>query len=284
MLMKWPLQAAAILLLLAFFPVLPAYSQATPSVQSDWLLHTIKESFAVDDNDKLVFRHLTGDVRIETGDTDEIQITAIAQYHKDDPRKPSVRFTGGHADDGSPASHQLQIDFAHLEVADNKAWAKRRIDVGILLPAGLLLDIETADGLLDAEDIQAPVEFKSLGGDIAYKGTGSITAYSKSGDIRARIMKTADPEQVIDLSTLTGGIRTIFLEGASAQVNIATRGQITTDFSIEIDRKAGSALKNGKVMIGNGESKVRLESNNGSIRVQGLIVPEKLVESAINQK
>ncbi len=269
---KWPWQTA-MLVLSALLPLLSGYAQDdSTSTESEWLMNTQKDAFAVTDGDLLTFLHTLGDVRIRTADTDRIQVTIIAQYHTDDPRAPIIRFVPGEAGDNS-ASHKLMVNFAYLEIAEDEAWAKRRIDVGLLVPKGLRLQIETGDGLIEAEHLEAAVELKSVRGEITYEGTGDLTAHTERGSIRAHLSKTSATHSVA-LSSLTGDINCIFLEGANAQVEVSTRGPLTTDYSIDINRDAGSVLKQGRVQIGKDGSKIRIESHNGSVRLQGLIVPE----------
>lgn len=267
-----------VVLLVALLSGLNAFAQDnTNDEEPEWLLNTMKDALAVADGDVLSFRHPYGDVRIESADTDRIQVTAIAQYRSDDPRVPQMRLVKGEPVDGK-ASHQLIIEFAYLEIAENEAWDNRRIDVGLFIPEGLQLEIETVNGLIETKSLKARTSLKSLTGDIEYKGTADIKAHTERGDILAHIRQTG-PSHLVELSTLTGDIRSLFLEGANAQINLVTRGPITTDYSIEIDRKVGSPLKMGKVQIGEGGSQVKLESTNGGIRLQGLIVPEKRPES-----
>ena len=76
------------------------------------------------------------------------------------------------------------------------------------------------------------------------------------------------------LSTLTGDIWCILLEGAGADVTLETRGPVTTDYSVEIDRQPGSPLKRGRIRVGDGGSAISLKSHSGGVRLQGLIVPE----------
>ena len=243
------------------------------SGESDWLLVTLKDSFSVAEGGRLVFEHLRGDVRVKTAETDRVQVTALAQHHAEDPRKPAIRADA--IDSGSlQGSLRLSIDFAKLEIAEREAWAKRRIDVGLLIPKGLEVEIETADGLIDVADAMAPARLTSLGGEISYKGSGSLTARSERGAVDVLIRQTG-ADQKLHLSSLTGDLSCTFLEGAEAQVSLSTRGPVTTDYSVTLERETGSPLKQGAVQIGSGGgSAVKLESHSGGIRLRALIASE----------
>jgi len=261
------------LLLMATMSSLSSYAQDTPGVEEpEWLLNTMKDALTVAAGDTLIFHHSHGDVRIETADTDRIQVTAIAQYRADDPRLPELVFDSVTMADGT-SQHRLGVDFINLDIAEDDAWNNHRIDVGILVPVGLLLDIVTGDGLIEAKNIEVHSSLNSNRGDIEIKGTGSVIAHTKRGNILAHLRQTGATHSV-NLSTLTGDIRTLFLEGANARVKVTTRGPITTDYSIKMDREAGSPLKQGQVQIGESGSDVVLTSHSGGIRLQGLIVHE----------
>ena len=237
-----------------------------------WMFNTLNDSYKVTKGDTLKFNHHNGDVRIKTADTDHIQVTAIAQLHADDPRKPSIKFISKKSDSNN--KHELSIHFDYLDLAEQEAWSKRRIDVGILIPKDLNLIINTSDGIIDAKNIDTSSSFKSIKGKINYKGTGDLLAYSERGKVTAQFSKTKKSHQV-DLSTLTGDIQLILLEGANAHITTETRGPITTDFSVEINREKKSPFKKGMTKIGKGYSKITLKSHSGGIRIQGLTISEK---------
>lgn len=241
--------------------------QPSEARQTDWLLETIQDAFEVAEGDVLHFRHDWGDVRIEAAETDRIHVTAIAQHHRDDPRAPMIRLVPGEKE------HQLVVEFAHLAIAENEAWPKRRIDVGLTVPEGLELDVETSDGLIELDRARTMARLVSDRGDISYKGIASVFAHSERGKVVAMLYETGAGRRA-DLSTLTGDIRCILLEGARANVTLETRGTVTTDYSVEIEREPGSPLKRGRIRLGNDGTTIVLESQNGGIRLQAIIVPE----------
>jgi len=266
------LGAGAALLLLLVSPFLSVFAEEpTAGAESEWLLVTLKDSLAVEEGDVLRFRHTLGNVQVKTGDTDRVQVTALAQHHADDPRKPEIQFVPK----ASGATQDLRVGFAHLEVEEQEAWAKRRIDIGLLLPQGTAFEIETIDGSIETKGVTAPAKLTTKNGEIlCKKNGGDLTAHSERGDIRVILQRTG-PGHAVNLSSLTGEIWATLLEGARAKIDLETRGPITTDYSIEIDRKAGSPFKKGRVRIGlEGGSQIQIKSHSGAIRLQGLIAPE----------
>jgi len=250
--------------------ICPLYGQAPDD--SSWLIASLSDSFPAAAGATLRLRHLGGDVRIEAADTDRVQVTAVAQSHRDDPRKPSIRFVPSEGDLGE-GGHRLIIEFAQLEVAAAGAWSKRRIDVGLLVPAGIRIEIETDRGLIEAKKLTSAARLVSDRGEIVYDGSGDLTARTERGSMRVLLRKTGQG-RFADLSTLTGDIWCILLEGAGADVTLETRGPVTTDYTVEIDRAPGSPLKKVRIRVGAGGSKLTLQSHSGGIRLQSLIVPE----------
>jgi hypothetical protein len=245
----------------------PANEAPTAADPAAWLLNSLSESFTVADGATLRFEHPWGDVRVEASQTDRVHVTALSQYHRDDPRVPSIRFSEG------GTTGELAVAFVEGDVAEQEAWADRRIDVGLLVPSGVAIDVETDRGLIEVKKIEARSRLTSDSGDIVYDGAGSLEARTERGSMRVLLRRTGDDRSAA-LSTLTGDIWCIFLEGAGADVTLETRGPVTTDYSVEIDRQPGSPLKKGRVRIGEGGSAVTLVSHSGGVRLQGLIVPE----------
>ena len=236
------------------------------SVQTQWLINTLKDSFPVAHGDTLVFEHAVGDVRIKTADTDHIEITAMAQYHKDDPRKPNIQLITP-PNSESEKTQRLSVDFSHLEITENNSWSKRRIDVGIIVPKNLPLKVHTQAGLIEAKDIEARTEFKSLSGNITYNGSGDSQATSERGALFYKLYNKA-ASQSVDLTTLTGDIHIVLLEGTPFKADIQTRGPITSDYSIQINHDAGSPLKHGRIKTKKSGSDFTLNSHSGGVRVQ----------------
>ncbi|MEM8964350.1 MAG: hypothetical protein AAGD38_22885 [Acidobacteriota bacterium] len=233
----------------------------------EWLLTSLSEAVDAEAMPTLRLDHPWGDVRVEATDTDRIHVTAIAQSHRDDPRKPSIRWVPG----------EVMVGFAELELVEDEAWAPRRIDIGLLVPQDLEIEIVTRAGAIEAKKATAPLRVSSTEGDIVYNGSGPISAHSERGAVRAMLRRTgADLD--VELSTLTGDVWCILLEGARAQIALETRGPVTTDFSVEIERATGSPLKHGTIQLGEAgsatTSSIILKSYSGGIRVQNLIVPE----------
>ena len=250
-------------------PVVPAAGQADLAKEesSAWILHSLSDSFAIPVGGTLRFEHLLGDVRVEAEETDRVHVTAIAQHHRDDPRAPAIRVTGEGPD------RILTIEFAATDGSADPSWAKRRIDVGLLVPRGLDLGVRTDRGRIEVKKSEGRSRLTSDRGDIVYEGSGSVIARTERGSLRTLLSRTGEG-RTAELSSLTGDIWCTLLEGAHAQVTLETRGTVTTDYSVEIERQSGSPLKKGKIRLGEGGTEIRLQSHSGGIRVQSVIVPE----------
>lgn len=244
----------------------PPAEEALPSAEPEWLLVSLKDRFELAEG-TLRVRHPWGEVRVEASDTDRVHVTAVAQHHRDDPRKPAVRFAGG--EDGG----DLFVAFAEMDLPEEEEWANRRIDVGLLVPKGVAVEIETDGDRVEVEKFERPARVLTRGGDLVYEGEGDLVADTERGSQRVLLSRTRDGRSV-RLSSLTGDLWVMLLEGARANGEVETRGPITTDFSIEIEREVGAALKHGRFSVGDGGTKLELTSYSGGIRLQAVIVPE----------
>lgn len=255
---------------------LPAGEAETPPTEvatvaqepesAEWLLVSLKDSFELTEG-TLRVRHPWGEVRVEASDTDRVHVTAVAQHHREDPRNPGVRFAA--ADDGG----DLFVAFAEMDLPEEEAWAPRRIDLGLFVPKGLAVEIETDGDKVEVEKFERPARVVTHGGDLVYEGEGDLVAETERGSQRVLLQRTGDG-RTVRLSSLTGDLWVILLEGARASGTVETRGPITTDYSMEIERDPGAALKVGHFAVGEGGTELELESYSGGIRLQALIVPE----------
>ena len=103
---------------------------------------------------------------------------------------------------------------------------------------------------------------------------GSLVAKTTHGELLAQFRRT-DWQTPSRIETLTGDMRVELPRGGEADVRIATRGEITTDYSLEIRRSEGSQLKQGVARIGEAGGKLVLESNRGAIKLIESLVPKE---------
>ena len=69
------------------------------------------------------------------------------------------------------------------------------------------------------------------------------------------------------ISTLTGSVLLQVLPRTDAEVRLETRGEISTDYSIEIERAPGEEAKKARAVLGAGGQVILVSSESGAVRL-----------------
>ena len=223
---------------------------------ADWKMVRQEWKHTVSDGQTFHLSNPWGDVRIRGGEGDRIQVSAVVQSQSE----PSVDLVWA----GSDSELKATLDFGETE-------PDGRVDVGIYLPETVAAVIETKDGALHVRGVHAHLDLRTEQGEVEVRTEGSVHIRTQSGAVYTQLKRT-DSERASSIETLTGDIRLDLLEGARFSATLETRGLITTDYSIAIERQPGNTLKKGTI-DGDG-AVIRLKSHRGAIRIGALIVPE----------
>lgn len=250
--------------------VLPSVLWAAPD-NSEWRHERQEWTFSLEGKDHVDVTNQWGDLRIRTHDKNEVYVLANIQRHQDDPRAMDLVLD----EESKPLGITAYFPEKH-QGAIPADWQQRRIDLTLFVPAAIKLKGETNQGLAEARGLAGPLELKTYTGDIALRIKGPVTAHSQYGDIQTFFLRT-DWSQPVHLETLTGSIEAILPTGANAEVDVATHGQITTDFSITIQRDENEEGKTGHASIGTKGQALTLKSNRGAIRLLSSVIPDPSV-------
>lgn len=213
--------------------------------------------------------NLWGDIRVRTHAEDEIYVLANIQRHTDDPRAMSLVI------DNESEQPGVQAHFPDPPTITAHAdWQPRRIDLTVFVPANQALNLITDKGLAEARGLKAPVQVKTYTGDVYLRTHNAVNAHSDYGDIHTLFL-TTDWAQHSRIKTLTGNIEVSFPHGGAAQVALQTKGQITTDYTVEIERDRHQELKTGKAQIGRKGKELTLHSERGAIKLLSSVIPEE---------
>jgi len=235
---------------------------------AEWRIEHEQSSHPVGAADAVRIVNLCGGVNLRAGEGDQVVITTVSQRHLDDPRVPKLLV------EELPEGVGVEVRFDEgADTEDRIEWRNRRIDIGVSVPEDVALSIRTREGDIEVQDLAGRADLETTSGGITCKGPGGLRARSDSGSVFAQFRRS-DWTEPVTIETNTGEIRAEFLEGATATATIETRGSITTDFSVAIERKPGSRLKRGVATIGSGGQKLQLTSYSGPIRLLAVIVPE----------
>jgi hypothetical protein len=151
-----------------------------------------------------------------------------------------------------------------------------RVDLVVFVPMGAVLDAQTTGDTIEAKGLKGELIASSSSGDIRIRSIeGRVRAKTARGRISASL-ETGVTDEPQELTTETGEIEAYLWEDAEMLVTIATSGEISTDFSLEIEhRRYEEPGKRAVALVGQGGSKLTLRSKRGAIRLLRLQKDEK---------
>jgi hypothetical protein len=199
-----------------------------------------------------------GDIRARFGGYENrVEILATLQYTEQQTSIPHVTLI--------PADGGLDVS---TRWTPSEGAGRGRVDLVVFVPQGATLDARTEDGLLEAKGLKGDLIASSLQGEIRIRSIqGRVNAKSSRGAISAAI-ETGATEQPQSITTETGDIEVYLWEDAAMEVQLATSGEISTDFTIEIEhRKFEEPGKYGRATIGKDGPPLVLESKRGRVRL-----------------
>jgi len=257
--MRFELKFAAVLLLGWTFwtgPTLLAQDG------DDWTIEKLEATQELGAARAVVVSNAHGDVRCRTTEDAEVFVLANIQRHKDDPRKAGVLV----GEEGG----RVTVEVVYPEPEDagkiTEEMERRRVDVTVLLPSSASLAVTTRDGLIEAKGLSKPFEATSESGRIVFKTSGVAHVKNGRGTIDATFRSTGWAEQVT-LATVTGDVTVYLPPGAAALVEAETAGELSTDYSIEVEPHEQSSMKTAVAKIGEGGGRLSVRSEKGRIRL-----------------
>ena len=204
------------------------------------------------------------------GYEDEVEIMASIQLI--DSGKPPLQVRRTAVDGG------LQISVEPTEAGGGEA-RRDRIDLVVFIPKGVALDARTEKDLIEAKGLKSDVKASSVQGDITIRSiTGRVEAETSRGRISAALENNVT-QQHQNFSTVTGEIEIHLWEDAVMQVDLATSGEISTDFTLRIEhRRFEEPGKYGYATLGEDGPRLTLRSKRGNIRLLRLQKDFKLTD------
>jgi hypothetical protein len=143
-----------------------------------------------------------------------------------------------------------------------------RVDLVVFVPQGAVLDAQTTAGAIEVKGLHGDVVASSLKGDIDLRAIkGRLQAKTARGRIRA-VLESGVTTEAQEFTTETGEIEVHLAEDATVDAHVATSGEISTDFSIQIEHERFSEpSKRGTAIVGGGGARLTLSSKRGRVRL-----------------
>jgi hypothetical protein len=207
--------------------------------------------------DKLIITNPIGDIRLRGGGNDVLEVHAVIQNLLKDTPPPEIHF-----------NHEGTTLTVTTSFIQNPYGNQDRIDLVAFVPEKILTQVQTTFGEIEIKGLKDDISAASQKGKITIKSViGHVEAKNDSGSISAELLPevTSLPQ---DFVTSTGDISLFFSQGLDANVAAETSGEISTDFSLQIDfDQSKEPDKLGKATIGKGGPKISASSKRGKIRL-----------------
>jgi hypothetical protein len=194
----------------------------------------------------------------------ENEVEVQATHQRLESESPALQLLFSREEDGLNVSVATGDGAGELET-------RERIDLVVFVPRGATLDVQTRDGSIEIKKLKADVVANSLKGDLKIVSVqGRVQALTSRGRINATLA-TGVTQESQEFVTETGDVEVYVGEDAHMSVNLATSGEICTDFSIDIEhRRFEEPSKHGVVTVGQGGSRLRLASKQGRVCLRRL--------------
>jgi hypothetical protein len=245
-----------LLLLLPLILPLPAGAEAPAAASEDWRIERVDLAEKLADGAAVEVENQFGDLRVRVGGAGELAVHGVAQRAAGDL---ALRI------ELAAAGRGWVVRVVEPEGARPRAGPARRVDLAVAVPADSPLTLRGASGLVEARGFRAPLSARTSTGEIRLRGSGSVDARSERGAIRVAFHPEA-PGAPSRLETSTGAIEVEFPAGAGAEARLETRGSLTTDYSLTVER-VGPLSKRAGARLGGGGPEIRLNSLTGDLRL-----------------
>jgi hypothetical protein len=149
---------------------------------------------------------------------------------------------------------------------------RSRADLAVLVPDGATVTATTDAGNVDSKEVQGALTISTRTGAISVRQKlGGLSLRSDNGEITA-FLEPGATEAPESFETVTGGITLWLRDAADADVNFATSGTITTDFSITIEHHDHAEPdKSARTTIGAAGRPVTMTSRRGDLALRRLL-------------
>jgi hypothetical protein len=231
---------------------------------ANWTFDRFHHIEAIGDGTHLELINTWGDIRTRDAGDDQIEIVANIQTHVDDDQALAVRIE---PTETGFRIHATRAGAASDDGGDDDAQKLRgRLDLTVLVPAGVDVSARTTAGLLELKGVDGDVAGTTTDGRIVLSTSGRARLTTDNGDIQA-LFKSTDWTGASEFRSVNGEIAVWLPPDASVTALGATSGQITTDYTMEIERQEVSARKALRAVVGEGRAALRLDSERGPVKL-----------------
>jgi hypothetical protein len=257
-------------LALAVSAAAPAAAQSTDRNAFSW-------EGRIPQNRWIIVRNLNGDVRVERGTGDRVEVTATKRWRRGDPGDVTIEVNPTRANDGSMVVCALWNERAQCDEngyhSDSRNSNRRdddddRNDVSVefvvRVPAGVRVNVNTVNGEVAVTGATAEVVAHSVNGDARVETSGGPARVGTvNGSIVAR-MRTLGDASDLSFSSVNGSVTVEVPASFGGEVEMSTvNGSLNTEFPATMSGRISP--RRLRLTVGDGSRRMKLSTVNGSI-------------------
>ena len=229
------------------------------------------------DGRTVYLRNINGEVRIEQGTGNTVEVRAEKRWRRGDPDDVRIeaRMTGSGSGDVLICAlwfERATCDENGYRGHSDRDRRDRDNDVSVhfvvTVPAHARVDASTVNGGLTVEGTRGDIRASTVNGSVEARSTaGRVEASTVNGSITVRT--TVSGASGVEYSTVNGAITIELPASAAADVDLSTvNGRISSDFAMTLEGSINP--RRVRATIGAGGPTIRARTVNGSIRVRKL--------------
>lgn len=229
------------------------------------------------DGRTVYLRNVNGEVRIEAGSGNTVEVTAEKRWKRGDPEEVRIEAKAAGNGDGDILicalwGSRARCDEDGYHGNSSRSWRSRDNDVSVRfvvrVPAGVRVSASTVNGGLVVDGVRGDVKANTVNGSIEARSTaGRVEAGTVNGSITVRT--SANSADGLRYNTVNGSITIELPADANLDVNLSTvNGRVTSDFPMTIQ----GTISNRRIQaqLGKGGPELRASTVNGGIRLRKL--------------
>ena len=207
----------------------------------DFTLHSFRWQAAVTSQATVTATNEWGDIRVRTAQRGGVAVSAMIQRIGTTAEELAVR-----VDEGE--------DAVRVAVVPLVAAPRGRVDLTLMVPAGMRLEVATRDGVAEVKH-KGDVVVRTVGGAVTLLTPGHASVETSSGDVEAKL-------------TAKGWERPVTIASDSGDVTL----WLPTDAAATLEAEAGGGAEVTRPPAPPGQS-VRVASRTGAVRVLAYVEP-----------
>ena len=221
-------------------------------------------------------RNLNGEVRVERGTSDRVQVTAVKHWRRGDPQDVTIK--AEKARDGESVvvcalwGPDATCDENGYQSRNRRGWSGDNdndvsVEFTVRVPAGVRVDASTTNGDLTVVGATAEVNARTTNGDVrAETAGGPVTARTTNGNVTARMGDLGDARD-LDFSTTNGSVVVEVPGSLGADIDMSTtNGHVSSDFPLTMTGRIDP--RRLRATIGDGSRRLRLHTTNGNVELR----------------